>query len=166
MPQNRGLASLRIAKRHKRAKLLVGVGTGLGKTALDPLGHQVVLVISIAALAIDLFGAGVLSDHLQMDRSDFEGAGLVFDERQRAFTPAFPPMALAQVELVKESVAAKILKAVAESEDDVSDGRRVVADQPGPSQRRFKKEGDKSNAGALGIEGVAVKGVVLTHHLE
>jgi hypothetical protein len=75
-------------------------------------------------------------------------------------------MTLTKIELVDESVATEIFEAVAQGEDDVSDRNRVVADQPGPSEGWFTEEGQQCDWCALGIKGVAVKGVVLAHHLE
>jgi hypothetical protein len=58
----------------------VGVSTGLRKTALDPLRHEVVVVVGIAAFAVDLLGTSVLADDFQMDRTHAQAACLLFHE--------------------------------------------------------------------------------------
>jgi hypothetical protein len=84
------LANLRIAKRLEWAKLIVGVGGGVRKAQLNPFGHQIVVVVGIAALAVHLFGARVLANHLQMDGPDFEGARLGFDDTSARFPQPLP----------------------------------------------------------------------------
>src|SRR5690242_1595552 len=106
-----------------------------------------------------------------MDSTYSGGPGGLLDKLQGGAAPAPPAVGFAQVELVDESVAAQVLEAVAEGEDDVADGGRIVGrttveDEPRLAEGRFTQEVDESHAGAWFVVGVAVEGVVLAHQRE
>src|SRR5690606_18639359 len=142
-----------------RARALLAVGR-----FLEPVGQQAPVVVLEAEAPVPGFGRGLVVFDLEVERAHAELAAGVFRQRDGLAGEAVTAQAGCDVELVDERVAAVVLEAVAEREDDVAgSGAVVVEEQPDPSEGGLAEDAGERVAGAFRDEGVAVLGVVRLH---
>src|ERR1043165_1713842 len=113
--------------------------------ALDPLRHQVAVVIHEAGLTVERLRAGVGALDFEVEGAYSLRAADALDELQSLAARAAPARFGPQVKRGEKGVAPAELQAVAEGEDDVADRRRARLDGPDAAQPLVK-----SGASAVG----------------